>query len=156
MSKSTRADAQVQKSTARRSYKTRNGELHPYWELPFNFFPKRGGSYKTISHWRVPPTDDYGVGCLVGREYAAHFVQYLKDNPSSAGSNFLGLIAKDIDFADESGAKGYWVGFFSQLERIIYMGSVAVNVFDDVDDRNARQRAIQAACDMEDAGVSHE
>lgn len=146
------ASAQAQKFTARRSYKTAEGHLHSYWELPFTFFPKRGGSYKTISHWRVPPTDNYGLGCRMGREYAAHFIQYLKDNPGTVGMNWLGQIAKDIDFADDSGAKGYWVGFFSHLERYIVAGAQNVNVFDDAERRNDHQLKLEAAARTEAIG----
>jgi len=41
------------------------------------------------SFWAVPQTDDYGHANNVGRQYACDFVQWLKDNPRSAGSNPL-------------------------------------------------------------------
>lgn len=70
----------------------------------------------TANNWHVPATDDYSQACQAGREYASQFVRYLADNPGTAGASTLGHIAAAIDFADESAAKGYWVGFFSHLE----------------------------------------
>jgi hypothetical protein len=126
---------------ARRDYKP---EVKPasLSALPFVYRPKRG--FKNASNWRVPPTDDYGLACEIGQEYAAHFVQYMKDNPYWVGSNTLGAIVSAIDFKDESGAKGYWVGFFSHLERLIYATAQRIDVFADVDKINAYYAEIAA------------
>ncbi|ECY9625004.1 hypothetical protein AVH85_10525 [Salmonella enterica subsp. enterica serovar Cerro] len=126
---------------ARRDYKP---EIKPasLSALPFVYRPKRG--FKNASNWRVPPTDDYGLACKIGREYAAHFVQYLKDNPCWVGSNTLGHIVAAIDFKDETGAKGYWVGFFSHLERLIHAQAQRMDVFADVDRINAYYAEIAA------------
>lgn len=137
---------------ARRDYKP---EVKPasLSALPFVFRPKRG--FKNASNWRVPPTDDYGLACEIGREYAAHFVQFMKDNPYWVGSNTLGAIVSAIDFKDESGAKGYWVGFFSHLERLIYATAQRIDVFADVDKINAyyaecaAKRALEAETEEE-------
>jgi len=102
----------------------------PFHELPF-ILKSRGGLVK-FNNWDVPPTDNYGLACNVGREYAAHFVQYLKDNPSVVGSNLLGRIAADIDFKDKTAAKGYWVGFFAHLECLIHAQSKNIDVFADL------------------------
>ncbi len=131
---------------ARRDYKPEQKPVSPSL-LPFVFRPKRGS--KGASDWCVTPTDDYGLACEIGREYAAHFVQFMKDNPSWVESNKLGIIASDIDFTDESGAKGYWVGFFSYLERLIYAQAKHIDVFADVDLVNARYAKIKAARELE-------
>jgi hypothetical protein len=110
--------------------------------LPFVYRPKRG--FKNASHWRVPPTDDYGLACKTGMEYGAHFAQYLKDNPYRVGSNALGRIAEDIDFKDETGASGYWVGFFSFLEQLIYASARQGDVFAYVDRLNASYAEMEA------------
>ncbi|MBL1264527.1 hypothetical protein [Candidatus Methylomicrobium oryzae] len=122
------------KAPARRDYKP---EVKPLSlsELPFVYRPKRGA--KNASNWCVTPIDDYGLACEIGREYAAHFAQYMKDNPCLVGSNVLGYIIEDIDFKDNSDAKGYWVGFFSHLERLIYAQAQRMDVFADVDRVNA-------------------
>ncbi|WP_341674960.1 hypothetical protein [Niveibacterium sp. SC-1] len=103
--------------------------------LPFVRIPRR--VREQSCYWRVPPTDDYGLACDIGRECAAHYVQYLKDNPRAAGMNTLGRIAADIDFRDEGGAKGYWVGFFSHLERLICAQANRMDVFEDLARVNA-------------------
>lgn len=86
-------------------------------ELPFI---EQGDS--TIC-WNAPPAECYGEACIIGTDYAAHFLQYLSDNPRETGSNLLGVIASSIDFSDQSDNKGYHVGFFSQLESALIYGS---------------------------------
>jgi hypothetical protein len=88
-------------------------------------------------YWKTPPTDDYRHACTVGYEYAACFVQCLKHNPHWVSAGILGWIAKDIDFTDESAAKGYWVGFFSYLERLIHAMAMHIDVCADLERVNA-------------------
>ncbi|RXZ38149.1 hypothetical protein D9O50_00955 [Oxalobacteraceae bacterium CAVE-383] len=120
--------------SARREYKPVDNEFS-FLKLPFVSRRKHGS--QTSSNWSVPLIDDYAQACDIGREYAAHFVQYLKDNPDMCGANSLGHIASNIDFKDESDAQGYWVGFFSHLERIIFAQAQRMDVFDDIDRINA-------------------
>ena len=134
-----RTPASGRESTERRSYRPKGSERDaPLDLLPFVGRPKRPGLGKNF--WDVPRTANYGEACARGREYAAHFIQYLKDNPFWVGGNLLGGIAADIDFSDESAAKGYWVGFFSHLERFIYTAARSADVFADLE----RQQAIYA------------
>ena len=133
---------------ARRNYKPGEKRVSMA-DLPFVYRPRRG--FKNSSNWRVAPTDDYGMACEIGREYAAHFTQFLKDNPRVVGSNMLGNIVEDIDFSDKSCATGYWVGFFSQLERLIFISAQLVDVFADVDKINARYAEIKAKRQIEEA-----
>ncbi len=119
---------------ARRNYKPEIRSV-TFTALPFVRYCKN--KPKKNTNWHVPPTDDYTLACQTGVEYGAHFAQFLKDNPFWVGSNVLGEIVADIDFKDESKAKGYWVGFFSQLERLIYIGAQHQDVFDAVDEVNA-------------------
>jgi len=86
----------------------------PLERLPFVESNKDGRS----TMWSVEPAS-YGEGCEKGSEYAAHFMQYLNDNPGCAGMNLIGHIASDIDFSDET-KKGYWVGFFTLLQWAVY------------------------------------
>jgi hypothetical protein len=53
------------------------------------------------------------------------------------GANTLGIIARDIDFKNPSATAGYWVGFFSHLERIISAQTQRLDVYRDVDAVNA-------------------
>ncbi|WP_308364314.1 MULTISPECIES: hypothetical protein [unclassified Microbulbifer] len=115
---------------ARRDYRP---EPAPLETLPFVYRPGRGNKKAKRSNWKLPPVDDYGLACDLGREYAAHFVQYLKDNPFWVGKNLLGHILADIDYQDSTAAKGCHVGFFSHLERLLYAQAARMDVFDDVD-----------------------
>ena len=112
-------------------------------ELPFVLYRKEGGVHVT-NNWHVPPVADYGDACDIGRNFAAHFLQYSKDNPQAMGS-LLGWIASDIDFTDQSASKGYWIGFFSHIQRYLQAGCDFVgDVFDDlqaIEDRYARNES---------------
>ncbi|CAM3859620.1 hypothetical protein EV679_2155 [Kerstersia gyiorum] len=90
---------------------------YDFTSLPFVYRPKRG--FKNASNWKVKPTDNYALALHYGEWYAAEFMRYLRSDPSRAGGNSLGLIAAAIDYQDKSGASGYWVGFFSHLERVL-------------------------------------
>ena len=79
-------------SPARPEYKPATDESG-FAKLPFVYRPKRG--FNNASNWHTPPTEDYAQACAVGGEYAAHFAQYLKDNPDMCGANSLGIIARD-------------------------------------------------------------
>ena len=94
-------------------------------ELPFR---KRKPDGRR-SNWTVPPTDDYVLANKIGYEYAAHYVQYIKDNPDIVGMSLLGMIAKDIDFADTK-TKGYWVGFFAYLEQMIHFAAKDIDIYE--------------------------
>ena len=91
--------------------------------LPFisspRYYRKQGGP-RCGNLWHVPSTSSYEHARAVGQLYAAHFAQYLKDNPIMVGHNLLGRIATDMDFHDASAKRGYWIGFFSYLEQLIY------------------------------------
>ena len=104
-------------------------------ELPFIVSPlyfRKRGSQRCGHLWHVPRTNDYHHACATGRLYAAHFAQYLKDNPQTVGHNLLGHIATDIDFHDTSAKRGYWIGFFSYLEQLIHAQAGQRRVFDDL------------------------
>ena len=134
-----RVPARGRTSTERRSYRPKGSESNtPLDALPFVGRSGRPGLGRNF--WDVPPVADYGEACDLGMKYAAHFIQYLKDCPFWVGGNVLGDIAAGIDFSDEGAAKGYWVGFFSHLERYIYAAARSADVFADLE----RQLAISA------------
>ena len=126
------------------NYKEHRQEIYPTNTLPFTTFPRSQSDKTPLCFWSVPPVDDYSLACRIGREYAAHFIQYMKDNPDSVEENTLGHISKSINFNDQSAAKGYWVGFFSHLERFIFRGAQRVSVFGDLDQLNAHYDVIEA------------
>lgn len=78
---------------------------------------------KNRSWFRMPATNDYVQACDVGRQAAADYIQYLKDNPEMAGL-LLQQIAIDAGKAGssgkaEDGSGGYVVGFFAYLEQLL-------------------------------------
>ena len=143
--------ANANSTLSRRSYKPDNKNRSTFAELPFVYMPRTGKGYKHWSRWKVTPASDYVTACRTGKAYAAHFIQALKDNPDCVGMNMLGKIASDINFSDESDSKGYWVGFFSYLERFIEAGASFIDVFDDMDRTNKHVDAILAAREIEAA-----
>ena len=115
---------------ARRDYRVLNTEL-PFIASPRHY--SKHGPAHCGSLWHVHRIKDYEQARAIGREYAAHFAQYLKDNPEIVGQNLLGRIATDMDFHDASAKRGYWIGFFSYLEHLIYAQAVQRPVFADLD-----------------------
>lgn len=122
---------------ARRSYKPALA-VTPMTELPFVRRQRRDQT----NHWHVPPAQSYRQAFDIGLEYAAHFVQYLQDNPTDM--NELSWILEDIDFHDDKPAKGYYAGFTWYLNRII-QHAARVNAFADVDEVRARYAEAMAA-----------
>lgn len=135
---------QLPNNTNRRTY-DRPAKPMIFESLPFIYRPAKESIEDKRSDWTIPPTDDYGAACEKGRDYAAHLAQYLKDNPQWVGSNKLNGIVSDMDFSDKSAAKGYWVGFFAEIERMIYSHAKRTDVFADVARINAHYARLDAA-----------
>jgi hypothetical protein len=113
----------------RRDYKPHKSYITSL-ALPFVSCPDN--SVRNINRWNVAKADSYESAKRLGLEYGAHFAQYLKDNPGTEGLCNLGLIAAAINFSDESESQGYWVGFFSYLERLVTAAASQVDVFEEV------------------------
>lgn len=128
------ARRRVDRRPSRRSYAPELKAV-PITALPF--VRTSVGPARERGWWVVPPVPNTARGYTdavnLGRDYAAHFAQYLKDNPDEAGANWLGVIAGSIEFSCTSAAQGYWVGFFSHLERYILATAYRVDLFADVD-----------------------
>ena len=99
----------------------------PLSDLPFT------SRNENHSNWSLPAVNDYGEACSLGREYAAHFLQWMKVNNQHQGGNYLGLIVSGIDFTDESAAKGVHVDFFSALEQMLMPVADNVDFYQTVD-----------------------
>lgn len=122
---------------ARRNYKA---ELEEVSARALPFVSKQDRSKPGKKYWDVKPINDYSLACNIGAEYAAHFVQYLKNNPNDVEINLLGSIVEDMDFTDDSGAKGYHVGFFTYLEFLLYKSVKKRKVFHDLDKHRDKYR----------------
>lgn len=133
------------------SYKANRNKVFDPIPLPFVRLPrcfKEVGEIP-VCQWYVPQVDDYGLACRIGQEYAAHFVQYIKDNPESVPNNHLGGIIRAIDFEDESTSKGYWVGFITELSRFLLVGMKRIDVFEELDRGLAEEEKVIAGNDSE-------
>ena len=119
---------------ARRDYRALKTDL-PFIAGPQHFLKHGSPSYGTL--WHIHHIDDYDQARAIGREYAVHFAQYLKDNPEIVGQNLLGRIATDMNFHDVTAKRGYWIGFFSYLEHLIHAQAVQRPLFNDLDRFNA-------------------
>ncbi|MAC45538.1 MAG: hypothetical protein CMI12_01615 [Oceanospirillum sp.] len=93
------------------SYSYRSVDDIPKYRMPF----VKVEGLRPISFWSVPKTDCYETGCILGQEYAGHYLQYLKANPGEYG-NFLGEIVKDMKAEPN---QGFAVGFLSYLEEML-------------------------------------
>lgn len=87
--------------------------------------------------------DPYALGCERGRTDAARCVQALKSHPQAVGSNVLGRLLGTVD-GTGAFARGYRVGVFSYLERLVYAGAQGLDVAADVARLNAGYAAINS------------
>lgn len=115
-------------------------------KLPFVSRRKQPDGSKPVHFWDVEPVDGYCAGCRLGREYAAHYLQFLQDNSSPSTGALLTDIVRDIDFTDPE-QKGLWVGFFTFVEKILIDRARTMNVYATLDAQNARYASIGADMD---------
>ncbi len=97
----------------------------PVTELPFvkdiRLAPRRAQR----CFWAVDRTDDYAMACDKGREFAAHYLQFLKDGNPSYG--LLGWIATHMAEADalndqrRDATHGYAAGFFTLIQSVLHL-----------------------------------
>lgn len=94
---------------------------HPVTSLPFVADVKIGPRKTQRSFWAIERTADYGMACDKGREYAAHYLQFVKDG--NGGPGLLTWIAGHMAEANAlrhvgpgDSSHGYAVGFFSFLD----------------------------------------
>lgn len=104
---------------------------HPLSSLPF---------VRTIdgdaAYWVVTSTGDYGQDCELGREYAAHYLQYLRANPNCV-QGLLEAILRDMSKTGSdvrgSPARGIWVGFISFIADQLQARASQINPFAECD-----------------------
>lgn len=90
-------------------------------KLPFIKDVKVSPRRKQRKFWHVPPIDCYGTANVIGAQYAADWIQYLKQNPETAGSALMGLFVKEMrNEADgEDKSHGVAVGFWALIEKAL-------------------------------------
>lgn len=106
-------------------------------DLPFCQLDDSGES---LQCWSPAKVKNYGEACLLGAEYAAHWLQFVKDGGSGHYVYTLGRIVRDMDFADSSQAKGCIVGFFAHIERVLRGSVQCFDVYQDLDLATAHLR----------------
>lgn len=82
----------------------------------------------TWHYWRTQTTGNYGMDCDLGREYAAHYLQWLKDNPGEIGGSHLSCIARDINYKSAH-SEGIWLAFFYFLEQQLGERALQIDPF---------------------------
>lgn len=123
----------------------------PLTDLPFIADIGRGRD-KRRCHWNVPDTDDYCRANEMGRQFAADFAQYLKQNPCLVGSCVVGDIIRDMAQDRRVDATyGYGVGFFAFLEKLIYIAAKHADLYA-IAEREAQHYAAIKASEAEAEG----
>ncbi len=107
---------------APQSYAYQSDDDFPDTRMPFV-----NGDWEKLNFWDVPKTDCYNTACVIGQEYAGHYLQYLKEQPSRH-NNILGSIVKDMRAEGVNG--GFAVGFLSYLERILSEWAQDQSIYD--------------------------
>ena len=125
----------------------------PLTDLPFVADIKVAPRKTRRSFWSVPPTDDYFRACAAGQQFAADYVQYLKENPFRAGSGQTDLIARDMPRHECGDAmSGYAVGFWSFIEQMLYQAAHQTDHYAMAEAGAQRYVAIKAECELESEG----
>lgn len=120
----------------RRTYAPRL-EMATMADLPFT----QGGEFgEPLRAWVPAPVSSYSEACLLGAEYAAHWLQFVKDGGSGSYVYTLASIVQGMDFADEGAAKGCIVGFFAHIERALRGAVQGVDVYQELDLATAHLR----------------
>jgi hypothetical protein len=88
--------------------------------LPFVAFVKTSSGSQKLNLWHVPTVDCYATANIIGTQYAADLIQYIKDNPDPAGS-LLGWVAKCMREAPKrsDASHGIEVGFWAIIEKAL-------------------------------------
>lgn len=94
---------------------------YPFTEAPLDRLPFVGAKY-----WNVEPTDDHSYACDAGNAYAAHYIQYLHDNPVQVGFT-LTDIAREVTY--DKPTLGYAFGFFGFIEEVLFRFSQDNNIW---------------------------
>ena len=95
--------------------------------LPFVADVRETPRKKSRSFWAVPQIDCYGTANVVGAQYAADWIQFLKQNPEWVGGGTTGQIAREMHGA--TSADGVSVGFWSLIEAALVAGSARVDAY---------------------------
>jgi hypothetical protein len=120
----------------RRTYEPRL-ETATLADLPFT----QGGEFgEPLQAWAPAKVKTYGEACLLGAEYAAHWLQFVKDSGGKHYVYTLGGIVQAMDFEDASAAKGVIVGFFAHIERVVRGAVQCFDVYEDLDLATAHLR----------------
>ena len=81
--------------------------------LPFVADIKIAPRKKERSFWAVPEVSCYATANVVGAQYAADWIQYLKQNPQWVGAATTGHIARDMCRTSPTASRGIEVGFWA-------------------------------------------
>ena len=90
--------------------------------LPFVQDVKVGPRRTERKFWCVPEVDCYGEANAIGAQYAADWLQYLRDNPGVAGDALMGRFANEMyqgDREKRGGSHGVAVGFWTLIEQAL-------------------------------------
>lgn len=139
----------------------------PVTELPFVKDIKTAPRDRTRCFWSVERTSDYGAACDTGREYAAHYLQYLRQNPHCRGMLLTQIVAAmgaagalhpAAGRLARDGTHGYAVGFLSLLDHVLQSALAGADPYAIAEferDRYAeclRRAAAEEALEQKDGG----
>ena len=98
-----------------------------FTRLPFVADVRVTPRKKRRSFWAVPQIDCYATANVVGAQYAADWIQFLKQNPEWVGGGITGQIAREMH--GSISASGISVGFWSLIEAALAAGSTRVDAY---------------------------
>lgn len=93
--------------------------------LPFIKDIKTSPRRTTRKFWHTPEVNDYGAANIIGAQYAADLIQYLKQNPGTCAVSLMGQMAKEMyqPAKKEDKSHGIAAGFWFVVEKALLSGA---------------------------------
>lgn len=132
---------------------TFNPEPCKFIQLPFVADLKTSPRLKKRCFWVAPEVQSYAAANVIGEQFAADWIQFLKQNPIWIGAGTTGHIAKDMYCPTTTAAPGVASGFWALIEQILMVGAQHVDVYAIAE---ASAKRLAAYADKEASGVDHE
>lgn len=104
-------------------------EFRPHESLPIHRLPFVRTKKNGACFWNVPRRGEYFGGCATGKALALIYLKFMRENSRNVAS-LQHIVLDMLGLSDDRGIsskncslRGQVVGFFSELDRLLYAGA---------------------------------
>lgn len=108
---------------------TFNAEPCKFTRLPFVADVKTAPRRLRRSFWAVPDVECTASANALGEQYAADWIQFLKQNPEWIGAATTAKIAREMYTTEANESSAIAVGFWCLIEKVLIAGAQHVDVY---------------------------